>query len=258
MNYSMMHHLSLAVVTAGMLIASPLHASDTDDFIEASFKESYVYRTYLQDDSVKIDSENGVVTLRGTVASESNKHLAEDTASGLNGVVRVVSEIETEEEVAAEKSDTWIERKIQFALLVRRNVSFRATEVSVDNGVVTLTGEADNLAQKELTGEYAADIDGVKSVVNQMTLSATPEKTERTRSEEIDDASVTAQVKLALKSHRSTRTADIDVVTRDGTVTLTGVAANNAEKALVTKTVSDIQGVDKVNNEMTLRPNDVH
>jgi osmotically-inducible protein OsmY len=53
-------------------------------------------------------------------------------------------------------------------------------------------------------------------------------------------------------SHRSTSAAKTNVVTRDGEVTLTGIAKNAAEKALVTKVVSDIQGVDKVKNEMTL------
>ena len=70
--------------------------------------------------------------------------------------------------------------------------------------------------------------------------------------EKMDDASITAQVKTALFNHRSTSAINTKVVARDGDVTLTGIAKNAAEKALVTKLVSDIQGVTRVKNEMTL------
>ena len=42
------------------------------------------------------------------------------------------------------------------------------------------------------------------------------------------------------------------VSTREGEVTLTGTAKNAAEKSLVTKLVSDIQGVTSVKNQMTV------
>lgn len=67
-----------------------------------------------------------------------------------------------------------------------------------------------------------------------------------------DDASITAQVKAALTTHRSTSAVKTKVETHNGEVTLTGIAKNAAEKALVTKLVTDIQGVTRVNNEMTL------
>jgi len=255
MRYSAIHRLGLSAIAVSVLMLTPaLRASETDDQIESSFKNSYVYRTHLHEDSVKISSEEGVVTLSGTVAAETSKNLAEETAAGLPGVTRVVSTIATEEEVAAEKSDTWIQRKVNFALFVRRNVNMRATTVSVEDGVVTLSGEASSQAQKDLTAEYAADIDGVQSVVNDMTVADAPAAPVRTPAEEMDDASVTAQVKLVLMSHRATRGSDTTVVTREGEVTLTGIAKNDAEKALVTKVVSDIQGVDKVRNEMTVSP----
>jgi hypothetical protein len=42
-------------------------------------------------------------------------------------------------------------------------------------------------------------------------------------------------------------------VTRNGEVTLTGIAKNDAEKALVTKLVTDIRGVTGVKNQMTVQ-----
>ena len=68
----------------------------------------------------------------------------------------------------------------------------------------------------------------------------------------IDDASITAQVKMTLLFHRSTSALNTKVETNDGVVTMSGKARNAAEKDLVTKLVNDINGVKSVNNRMTI------
>ena len=68
----------------------------------------------------------------------------------------------------------------------------------------------------------------------------------------VDDASITAQVKLALMFHRSTSVIATRVETTNGVVTVRGVAKNAAEKELVGKLVTDINGVKGLNNEMTI------
>ena len=52
--------------------------------------------------------------------------------------------------------------------------------------------------------------------------------------------------------HRSTSVIKTKVETKDGFVTVSGVAKNSAEKDLVGKLVSDIKGVKEVKNEMTI------
>jgi len=108
------------------------------------------------------------------------------------------------------------------------------------------------MAQKELTTEYAKDVEGVKEVNNEMTITETPVEPVETIGEEIDDASITAQVKSSLMSHRSTSALKTKVETTDGVVTLSGIAKNAAEKSLVTKLVTDINGVNSVINNMTI------
>jgi len=241
-----------AATVAVFAIAAPLHASESDDKIEASFKKTYVSQTYLKDDAVKIDAKDGVVTLTGTVSEESHKGLAQETAASLYGVISVDNQLATKAEVAAESKDTWIGRKVKLTLLFHRYVNAGKTVVEVKDCVVTLKGEAASTAQKELTTEYANDIEGVNKVVNEMTVAAVAVPTERTAGAKIDDASITAQVKTALATHRSTSSVKTKVETRDGKVTLTGIAKNDAEKTLVSKLVTDIQGVTDVNNQMTV------
>jgi len=244
--------LILIVASARLLAGVPLRASQTDDRIESSAKKSYVFKHYLTDDSIKIESKNGAVTFTGTVSEDSHIGLARDTVSGLPGVKSVDNELTVKGEAPAKHSDTWIALKVKTALLFHRNVRATKTDVNVKDGIVTLSGEASSIAQKELTTEYAKDIDNVKEVKNEMTVAATTEPQARTAGEKIDDASISAQVKMALLTHQSTSAAKTKVQTRDGVVTLTGIAKNAAEKTLVTKLVEDIQGVSSVKNEMTV------
>jgi osmotically-inducible protein OsmY len=248
-----MFPLTLAVVVSTMLITSPpARAADTDSRIESSAAKSYTFKTTLKNDSIKTESKDGIVTLTGTVAEASHKSLAEDTVASLPGVKSVDNQLVVSGEQPAEHSDTWISMQVKTALLFHRNVSGIGTDVNVKDGVVILTGEASSMAQKELTTEYAKDIDHVKAVVNNMTIAATPAAPEVTTGDKIDDASITAEVKSSLLSHHSTSALHTTVSTTDGVVTVGGVARNEAEKSLVTKLATDINGVTSVINNMTI------
>ena len=242
----------LVAASALLLTAAPLRASQTDDRIESSAKKSYVFKHYLTDDSIKIDSKNGVVTLTGTVSEDSHIGLARDTVSGLPDVKSVDNLLTVKGEVAAEHSDTWIALKVKTALVFHRNVRATKTDVNVKDGIVTLSGEASSTAQKELTAEYAKDVDNVKEVKNEMTVAKNPDKPDQTIGDMIDDASITAQVKASLLSHHSTSALKTGVETTAGVVTLSGLAKNAAEKSLVTKLAEDVNGVISVINNMTV------
>jgi osmotically-inducible protein OsmY len=244
--------LILLAASALLLAGAPLRASQTDDRIESSAKKSYVFKHYLTDDSIKTESKNGEVTLTGTVSEQSHIGLASDTVSGLPGVKSVDNRLVVKGEAPAEHSDTWIGLKVKTALLFHRNVSATKTDVNVTDGIVSLSGKASSMAQKELTTEYARDVEGVKDVKNQMTVAKNPAKPDETVGEKIDDASVTAQVKASLLSHRSTSALKTKVETTDGVVTLSGIAKNAAEKSLVTKLATDVNGVSSVVNNMTV------
>jgi len=247
-----MYSVALMVAAVALLaISVPVYASKMDDRIESSAKKSYVFKTYLKDDDIKIESKDGSVTLTGTVSEESHKSLAQETVADLPGVKNVDNKLEVKGERPAETSDAWITAKVKATLLFHQSVS-AMTEVNTTDGVVTLQGEATSQAQKDLTTEYAKDVEGVKDVKNEMTVSKTSKKTHRTTGDKIDDASITAQVKVALLFHRSTSALSTTVKTKHGIVTVGGKANNEAEKDLVTKLVKDIKGVKGVKNQMTI------
>lgn len=258
-------HLSVLL----LLLASPIAlfaSSDTDRKIEDAAKGSYNFKTVL-DNQVSAKASEGIVTLTGTVQDKDDKALAADTVGNIPGVLSVKNEIKVESTIP-EKSDAWMALKIRGTLLVKANVSATNTDVAVEGGNVRLTGTADNLAQKELTTEYAKGIDGVKSVTNDIVVKeqvamADNSKADKDRTgspqsltvgEKIDDASITTQVKFALLNHKSTSALKTKISTTDGVVSISGEAANDAEKSLVTKLATDVRGTKSVKNEMTVKP----
>ena len=259
-----------------VLIASPLvllASSSTDSKIEDAAKSSYNFRTVL-DNNVKVKAKDGIVTLTGTVQDNGDRDLAADTVENLPGVLGVENQIKVEP-TYAEHSDAWMAVKIRSRLLVKGNVSATSTKVAVNDGNVTLTGTADNMAQKELTEAYAKDIDGVKMVTNDIVVqdkyadmdanrnrdgkmdrtrdNKMDNSRDRTAGEVIDDASITSQVKYALLSHKSTSALKTKVTTTNGVVRVTGDANSDAEKSLVTKLASDVRGAKSVTNDMTVK-----
>lgn len=252
-----MYRLTMAVAVLSLVLLSSISfASEMDDRIVSSAKETYVFKTFLENGDVQIQSKDGVVTLSGTVTEEPHKLLAQETAANLQGVKSVNNELTLEDDYP-EMSDMWITVKVKSTLLFHRSVS-AMTEVSTKDGVVTLKGEADNQAQKDLTAEYVRDVEGVKEVMNEMTVAKTTKtqgkkKTEeKTMGDKIDDASITALVKTTLLYHRSTSGLSTKVETSDGVVTLSGVAKNAAEKELAVRYANDVKGVKKVVNNMTI------
>lgn len=234
------------------LFSLPVQASEMDELIESSARDSYVFKTYLIGDDIKIQSKDGAVTLTGIVSEESRRGLARETVAGLPGVRSVDNRLEVKGASPTLNSDAWLVQKVKTTLLFHRNVSAATTEVNVKDGIVTLRGDAASQAQKELTTEYAKDVDGVKDVKNEMTVSMASKTTIAKVVEKIDDASITAQVKMTLLFHRATSALNTKVETKNGEVTLYGKASNAAEKDLVNKLVNDINGVQSVNNRMTI------
>lgn len=255
MKISPLRSLLLATVTL-MILAMPLQATQLDSDIETSAKQSHVFKKYLQGDDIKIESKDGAVIMTGSVSGNYHKALAQETVVNLPGVKSVDNRLELKDAAPSSNSDAWVRDNVVSTLLFHRSVSPTTTQINVKDGVVILKGEASSQAQKDLTTEYAMDVEGVKDVKNEMTVANAQAKAydkKQTISETVDDASITTQVKMTLLYHRSTSALNTKVETLDGVVTLTGEAKNAAEANLATKLANDVNGVKEVKNQMSVK-----
>lgn len=240
-----------SAVLALMAFSLPAEASKEDSRIESSAQKSYVFKTYLNQDDIKVQSKNGAVILMGQVSEESHKAMAQETVADLPGVKSVDNRLEIKGDAPSPNSDAWLVTKVKSTLLFHRSVSASTTEVDVKDGIVTLRGVVHSSAQKDLTAEYARDVEGVKGVNNEMTVKR-DFKGKRSHGEKIDDSSITAQVKMSLLYHRSTSALNTKVTTKRGVVTLSGKVNNASESQLAEKYTKDVNGVKEVRNRLTI------
>lgn len=138
-------------------------------------------------------------------------------------------------------------------------------DINVDtkNGVVTLKGGADSLADKTIAGDIARTTDGVVSVDNQLAVAAPgtearKEANEATASGEvretladtgevINDAWITSKVKTQLVADDDIAGLQIEVETKDNRVHLIGdvpSAEVRAEAVRIAQTTQGVAGVD--------------
>jgi hyperosmotically inducible protein len=119
-----MVRVALMVGVVALLVTSlPLHASEMDDRIESSARNSYIFATYLNGDDIKIQSMDGVVTLTGTVSKESHKSMAQETMASLPGVKSVDNRLEVKGAPPSPNSDAWLGEKVKATLLFHRSVN---------------------------------------------------------------------------------------------------------------------------------------
>ena len=106
--------LALIATTASLLfINTNLFASELDNRIESSAKQSYVFKIYLTNEDIKIQSKDGAVTLTGTVAEDSYKLLAGDTIASLPGVKSFDNQLRVRSELPVLSADEWLRAKVK-------------------------------------------------------------------------------------------------------------------------------------------------
>lgn len=267
-----MNKKSILLFAAAALCAAPaaVHADDyssTDRQIQRDAKKNLPESISSK---VDIQSRDGIVTLTGTVMSEGQRREAVAAVKQVPDVKDVNDEIRvdngnpnnprtedvavtTEQEPADHHSDKWIAFKIKSSLLTHSDVSATHTDVNVLDGVVTLSGTAKTQAQKDLTAQYAREIQGVRDVRNEMQVRDESTFTGDQQSSKVDDGTITAKVKFQLAKHRSTSAMHTSVHTENGRVFISGTADNQAEKDLVTRLAKDTPGVQDVENDMTIQ-----
>jgi hyperosmotically inducible periplasmic protein len=71
--------------------------------------------------------------------------------------------------------------------------------------------------------------------------------------EKIDDVSVLTKVKAELLNNKQVDGLDVNVDVKEGRVTLSGTASNEAERAKAVQIATTTKGVKSVDNQITLK-----
>ena len=269
--------LTLATAAAALFGLAPLPALADESELSRQLNEArqegalwtvYALNRHLNPFDIKVDVENGRATLSGSVESEVERDLAEQLALGIEGVNKVDNQLLVDPRASARSDDrpslaqrfddATLAATVKSRLLWNSNTDGLDIQVKARDGEVTLTGNAETPAAKELAGALAANTEGVREVFNHLSVSRTDSAAEQAQnaaanaSEAISDAWITSKVKSSFLYSRNLDGLRIAVATEDGLVSLSGTVLSDAEKQLAVETARNIRGVRGVDADALL------
>jgi hyperosmotically inducible protein len=152
--------------------------------------------------------------------------------------------------VGAAISDTAITTRVKSSFFGDDRLKGSHIKVKTTNGVVTLTGSATGSESKAAAEEVAKNVDGVKSVDDELTTPSSSgsmhhavAKSERVGS----DSWITTKVKSEILADSVSKGFKVGVKTVNGVVMLRGTLPNDDAVAHIKDLAEKVQGVKSVN-----------
>jgi len=129
----------------------------------------------LKDKHIDVTVKNRVVSLSGTVDTVTQKYATEQIARGVDGVQGVVNNLTaTSSQSASETIDDKLSKRVEFELYSTKAISLNSVQIQSHNGTVTLTGSVPSMAEKLLAEKVTQTVEGVRKVVNDLTVAEKP------------------------------------------------------------------------------------
>ncbi len=240
--------LATAVLVLGSQVAIPKAAfavgqnAQTDNNIQADLQNSL-----KKFKGVQISVKNGIADLEGTVNTYATKEEIDKKAHRVKNVVAVRNNLQIAR--AGEMSDQQLQqalvKKLQYDRVGYGN-AFNAISVSVQNGAVTLGGNALGPVAADSAVSLASNFPGVQDVINEIKVDPLSPMDDRSR----------MQVYRAVYGFPSLNKYAIDpaqpirITVVNGNVTLNGVVNSQADKDTAGIRANGVPGIFKVTNNL--------
>jgi osmotically-inducible protein OsmY len=221
----------LLTTATSFAAAEAVKDKDIDHAIETEFWASDA----VDGNDVSATTQDGIVTLAGTVEHLLAKEHARKIAEATVGVRAVINQIKVVPETA--RTDAELQDAVEQALFKDPATDSYEVTVSADNGIVSLSGTVDSWQEKQLCSTVAKAVKGVRDINNNIVIDFALNRPDQEIKPEIE-------ARLANDILIDDYLVNVDVNT--GTVQLSGTVGSVAEKR---RAVSDawVGGVKDVN-----------
>ena len=158
--------------------------------------------------------------------------------------------------------DAWLHGKLESALLFNEHLNSFDIDTDVENGIAYLRGAVESDIDRDLAGEIAKSINGVTKVENELIVDkakAAMMKDDEAAKERqgfkqsVSNATLTARIKSQLLTNSNTGGMAINVDSKQGVVTLSGVVKSDQEKDLAIKLASNTSGATSVTDRLVVK-----
>jgi hyperosmotically inducible protein len=137
--------------------------------------------------------------------------------------------------------------EIQTRLQKDPNLKNNRIEVTVNNGIATLTGKVDTQAEKAEATRLAS-VSGIVGIDNRLEVGGA------SLDQSVADDALTSNIKEGLVASETGHFDHVSVATHNGVVTLTGTVTNEKALKQVLEIAHGADGVAGVENNLTIAP----
>lgn len=217
-----------------------------DDEIRADVVDELACDTRLDASKVRVTVDDGVVRLSGAVPTIGAHCAAEFDAWTVLGVTQVVNETVVRlPDEAPLPADSAILNAVDGVLKWNPDVDATGIDVTVEAGIITLTGTVPNHWQKLGVRELVEVLGGVRGLHNELAVAPM---------EMLAEEIIAEEVVAALGRNVLIDAPEIDVTVIDAGVALNGRAPSYPARVAATRAASRTAGVVSVENNLIVRP----
>jgi osmotically-inducible protein OsmY len=192
---------------------------------------------------IGVSVDEGVVTLRGNVASYTEKIAAERVALRVYGVKAVANDLVVRLASVYQRTDTEIAQAAVNALKWHTTVPDDRVTLTVKDGWITLAGTVDWQYQKDAAARSVRDLTGVKAVTNDIRVQP-----------HVKTIDVRDKIEAAFKRSAEIDARRVNVTAQDGNVILSGNVHSWAERQEAERAAWAAPGVSQVDDRLTVVP----
>ena len=190
----------------------------SNDDLERSVADELFWDPKVDNGAIAVSTEDGVVTLRGTVGSFRQKREATQDAERIFGVKSVKNDLEVRILNQDRRDDADLRGAVLQALMLDGLVP-STIDAKVDDGMVTLTGTANWQFERDEAEFVASNILGVVSVDDEIDLVPAAPST----------GDVRHSIKKAMERNAKLDADSLSVDSSNGTITLDGTVSSWAD-----------------------------
>ncbi|SIO36093.1 BON domain-containing protein [Salinivibrio sp. ES.052] len=177
------HPLFVSLGLALALSASTAHANSGDNQWQDQAKDAWIdgkaesmlmINTNLNNFDINTDVEQGVVILTGKVDTELDKSLASGLVRQIEGVSKVKNDLTVSRSASQAADlgqavvDTKVGAALKTSLILNPDISGTNIDVSVEEGVATLSGQVKSDAARDLAILMAENAQDVERVIDDL------------------------------------------------------------------------------------------
>lgn len=213
---------------------------NANDQLQQNIQFALFWEPFIENISIGVTAQNGIVTLSGFVDSYEKKVEIEKIVKKVRGVKALVEHLEVKHGIVAE-SDEDLAIKALAAIKMNTSIPEEDIKIVVAKGWIYLIGAVDWNYQKMAAEHAVGSIIGVKGVVNSLLIHSTTTDTIEQKA-----------IQNALKRSGLLRNKSIEVAVDDNVVTLTGQVDSILQKEEAERITWNSPGIWRIKNQIDI------